>query len=216
MKKSLIIVAIILIILIIFFAFYLTARSEPNAYERVYEQLGPDVKSAEVCQKINGKVYVGSLWSGGELYLRSSCFQNVAIRSLDETLCNNVVKKIWLGYGSISSEDCRTSTEKIKNDLLSNGHDINEYINRIDYVYETFDWGLILKAMGYSESDCAKIHHEQNLANISNSCKDNPDCFKKAVIANPSGSLDHLCYIQLRTTDEFKQRLKLLPDFSNK
>jgi hypothetical protein len=115
---------------------------KPNAFELAYTAMALDMESPQLCAKISPRAESSALFNspGTQVYReRSRCFLYVAVKSLNPSLCREVVEAdAWFHDGSYFSRD---SCER----LVAEGRPFNFNLS--------FDHAQVLQEMGYGDAD---------------------------------------------------------------
>ncbi len=115
---------------------------KPNAFERAYIAIALDIESHEPCRKISPRAIVRAPFNspGTRVYFaRSRCFFVVAHQTLNPYICR------WVVPASDSASKGGYFTRANCQALVAKGRAYN--------VHLSFDHGLVLKALGYTDED---------------------------------------------------------------
>ena len=157
------------------------AERATNDLEHAYIALALDMESHEVCAKISPRSVSRAPFNspGTRAYFaRSRCFQTLASRTLNAYLCR------WVKPESETPRDGAYFTRENCESLMREGKVFGANIS--------FDHELVLKALGYTDEDVARLIPKQ-----------------------PDVDSWMLFYYKFRYRDgEMQRRLKDLPDFS--
>jgi hypothetical protein len=83
----------------------------PTRYDTFFHQVAVDFSAADICSKISpDAIRYDSGWSGpnpGPYFERSECFYDIALKTHDATLCNEVKKvHFWSSGGGFTKKAC--------------------------------------------------------------------------------------------------------------
>lgn len=120
------------------------AERPPNAFERAYTAIALDVEATELCGKISPNAVTRAPFNSPGTRIvaeRSRCYFHVALRTLNPHHCRSVRQTGSQRQGGyFSAANCRA--------LIAEGRRFNAHLS--------FDYKLILQAVGYSDADVSK------------------------------------------------------------